>query len=656
LNQSLFKTIPVLRQTELPQAVSDALNGGPPLVLPQVHFQASAGPRILQVRLLPFAAGVTGFVSDITERTFAEEALRQSEERYALALAGANDGIWDWDLANRAIYFSDRWKAMLGFAPDEIGPGPDEWFGRVHTDDVDSLESAIAAHCSEQAAHFEYEHRVKHRDGSYRWVLCRGVTVKAADGRVTRMAGSMTDVTERHAIQEQLRQAALHDALTALPNRVLFMELLDQALVRSARPGCPLFGVLFIDIDRFKVVNDSLGHLVGDQLLIAITECLETCRRRGDVIARLGGDEFTILLNELRNPGEASQVAARIQEAVGRPFQFGEHEVFVTASIGVALSSTGYERAEDILRDADTAMYRAKGLGRARHEIFDVSMHAGAVNRLNLENDLRLGVSRKEFQLHYQPIVSLATDQLVGFEALLRWKRPDGRISVPGDFIPLAEEMGLLDGVGTCSLREACRQLSAWRAQFPAAAGLGMTVNVSSRQLMQTDFVEQVASAVRDARLSPDSLRLEITETALMENPDAAAKAFGRLRKMGVGLYLDDFGMGYSSLSYLHRFPVNNIKIDRSFISSLTERQEHPAIVESIIALARALGAGVIAEGVETIEQANQLRMMGCGYAQGFYFSKPLPPVAAERFMVPGVGHPRRWVAPDPSELGVNVH
>jgi diguanylate cyclase (GGDEF)-like protein len=413
---------------------------------------------------------------------------------------------------------------------------------------------------------------------------------------------------------------------------------------------------LFIDVDRFKVVNDSLGHHIGDQLLIEITKRLETCLRCGDVVARLGGDEFTILLGELRGPAQASHIAARIQESFAAPFHFEEHEVFVTASIGVALSSTGYTHAADILRDADTAMYRAKALGRNRQEIFDVSMHARAMDRLNLENEVHLGLKRGEFHLYYQPIVSLATEQLVGFEALLRWKRRDGRTTPPDEFIPLAEETGLIDVIGIWSLREACRQLAVWEERLPSASELGMMVNVSSRQLTLPDFVGNVAAAIRDAGICPDRLRLEITETALMRNPELAASVLRELRALGVQIYLDDFGTGYSSLSYLHRFPVNTLKIHCSFISTIADRREQPAIVESILALAQSVGANVIAEGVETRDQVKRLRQMGCGYAQGFFFSRPLAPAAAEAYMVRRAGGARHLTGPASTRRLANIH
>jgi len=638
LNRELFKAVPAFLNTIAAPAITAALQATSASELEHVEFMAGGTRRILHVRLLPFAGGLTAFVSDITDRAAAEEALKVSEERYALALAGANDGIWDWDLSTNVMYFSARWKAMLGLDAEATSSSPTEWFRRVHPGDIGSLRATMAAHCSDQSGHFEHEHRVRHRDGTYRWMLCRGAAVQGSDGQAVRMAGSLTDVTEWHLAREQLREAALHDPLTGLPNRALFMEMLEHAVAKSRRPGKHLFGTLFIDVDRFKAINDSLGHFIGDQLLIAVSQRLQTCIRSRDVIARLGGDEFTILLNDVRHPAEVTLTATRIKQSFTTPFKLEGHEVFVTASIGVALSSTADTCAEDILRDADTAMYRAKTLGRNRQEIFDVSMRAPAMDRLNLENDMRLGIERGEFQLCYQPIVSLATEQLASFEALLRWKRRDGRIMMPSEFIPIAEETGLIDQLGMWTLREACRQLGVWADRLPSASQLAITVNVSSRQLMHPEFIEQVAAAVRDAGVRPESLCLEITESTLIHSLDRAANLLGELRALGLQVFLDDFGSGYSSLSYLHRFPVNALKIDRSFMSSLAANTaDRPAIVESIIALAQSVGADVVAEGVETREQLRRLRQIGCGYAQGFLFAEALAPSAAEALIAHGL-------------------
>jgi diguanylate cyclase (GGDEF)-like protein/PAS domain S-box-containing protein len=632
LGRTLLQAVPALAQTILPQTVITVLETGQTDTLEHFALACTTGRRILQVRLFPFTRGVTLFWSDITDRSHAEAALKQSEERFALAAAGANDGLWDWDLTRGEIYFSPRWHEMLGLAPAGEKTVPESWLRRIHPDDLASFTAALQAHITGETAHFQHEHRTRHEDGTYRSVLCRGAVVRKADGRATRIAGSLTDVTERAVAQEQLRHQALHDHLTGLPNRALFMELLSQVLERGHRHPDQMFAVLFLDLDRFKVINDSLGHLIADDLLVAISRRFESCLREGDVLARLGGDEFTILLNDLGDVSQASVIAERIHETLRAPFALTGREIYTTVSVGIALSPTGYTRPEHVMRDADTAMYRAKALGKARHELFDASMHTQALDRLSLENDLRRSIDRGDFALHYQPIVSLETGAWTGFEALVRWQR-GGRVVAPDEFIPIAEETGLIEPLGTWILREACRQSAAWRAQFPTGPALGITVNVSTRQLTHPDFLATVRSAVADMHLQLGDLRLEITETALMDDPARAEVVLRELRAAGVKVYLDDFGTGFSSLSYLHRFPVDTLKIDRSFVGSIGGATHHPAFIESILALAKSLGTQVIAEGVETEEQRHELLRMGCREAQGYLFSRPLSAHSAEAFL-----------------------
>jgi diguanylate cyclase (GGDEF)-like protein/PAS domain S-box-containing protein len=632
IGKSLVEAVPALLATRLPESVQAAFDNERANSIEHFALECNGRRRILQIRMFPFVAGTTVFLNDITERAEAEEALKRSEERYALAAAGANDGMWDWDLTHAEIYFSPRWKTMVGLPPGDSSARPEDWFERVHPEDIAGIQAALRAHIAGQTGHLEHEHRVRHEDGTYRSMLCRGVAVRKDNGHVSRIAGSLTDITERAVVQEQLRHAALHDTLTGLPNRALFVELLSQELERSKRRVDRSFAVLFLDLDRFKVVNDSLGHSMGDELLKNVTRRLESCLRDGDVIARLGGDEFTILLNDLKDPSQANTVANRFQEVLRWPFALNGHEMFVSASIGIALSRPGYTRPEDMLRDADTAMYRAKALGKARHELFDSSMHALAVDRLSLENDLRWAMERGEFALHYQPIVSLPTQSWTGFEALLRWKR-DGQYMPPAEFIPLAEETGMIEPIGRWVLEEACRQAATWRAQFPEGPSLGITVNVSARQFTLPTFLETVRHAVQAVNLCPCDLRLEITETTLMDNAEQAARVLRELRAVGIKVYLDDFGTGFSSLSYLHRFPVDTLKIDRSFVASLSGHKSQPAIVQSIVALANSLGTHVIAEGVETEEQMEELIRLGCSQAQGYLFSKPLAAAAAEEVL-----------------------
>jgi diguanylate cyclase (GGDEF)-like protein/PAS domain S-box-containing protein len=558
--------------------------------------------------------GTFGISIDISTRKRAEAALRHSEERYALAVRGANDGIWDWDLRANRVYFSERWKAMLGWGDQGIGTSPAEWFDRVHPDDLGRVQAKVEAALEGRVSHFEDEYRMRHQDGSFRWVLGRGFAVRGPDGTAYRMAGAQTDVTDRRA----------YDPLTGLPNRALFVERLEGALSRARRRRGYLFAVLFLDLDRFKLINDSLGHLAGDRLLTVLARRLMACIRPGDVIGRFGGDEFAILLDNIADAEDGTHIAERILASVGEPIDLDGHEAALSGSIGIAFSSTGYEKAEDLLRDADTAMYRAKSLGRARFEVFDDAMRARVMALLNMENDLRRALERGELRVHYQPIVNLAGGELVGFEALARWWHPQRGIVLPADFIPVAEDAGLIVPIGEWVLREACRQLRLWHERFRARRGLSMSVNCSARQFARSDFPARFERILGDTGLDPSSLKLEITESVLMEGSEAVTSLFARLKDMGIELHLDDFGTGYSSLSYLHRFPLDALKIDRSFVAQLDapDSGDGPAFVRSIVALARSRRMGVIAEGVETAEQVAHLRGLQCDVGQGYFFSQ----------------------------------
>ncbi|HVF56048.1 MAG TPA: EAL domain-containing protein [Pyrinomonadaceae bacterium] len=438
------------------------------------------------------------------------------------------------------------------------------------------------------------------------------------------------EVAERKLVEAQLLHNAFHDGLTGLANRALFMDHLKLALGRAGRLEDYQFAVLFLDLDRFKVINDSLGHMAGDHLLVEIARRLETAMRPGDTVSRLGGDEFTILLDDLKDAGEAEAVAERLQRELAVTFRLGGHEVFTTASIGIALSATGYQRPGDILRDADTAMYHAKQLGKARHVVFDQAMHASAMDQLGLERDLRWAVERQELFLQYQPIVSLDTGSLRGFEALVRWQHPERGIIPPAKFIPIAEETGLIIQIGKWVLEEACRQMSEWQKLSPPDEPLPISVNLSGRQFLQPDLLAQIEDVLLKTGLEARSLKLEITETVVMENIETATRTLERLQALGVELSIDDFGTGYSSLSYLQRFPVSTLKIDRSFVSRITESDASAEIVRTIMNLAQHLGMDVVAEGVETEQQSMQLRALACEFGQGYYFSKPMDRDAAE--------------------------
>ncbi|MEA2336066.1 MAG: hypothetical protein QOE82_73 [Thermoanaerobaculia bacterium] len=552
------------------------------------------------------------------------EALRESEERYALSARGANDGLWVWDLGAGTVYYSDRWKEMLGFSKDDISDSPEEWFSRVHPDDVAMLRADIDAHRHGATPSIEHEHRMRAKNGDYRWMLARGVAVRDAAGDATRIAGSQTDITERKFAIDRLMHDAFHDALTGLPNRALFMDRLESVMERARRRGGHEFAVLFLDLDRFKVVNDSLGHALGDLLLISVGERLRGVLRATDTVARLGGDEFTIL-TEINHLADAVRLAERIQEALRLPFRVGEHEIFTTASIGIALSATGYERPHDVLRDADIAMYRAKSRGRGIHEVFDKTMHDRAVKLLKFETELRRSIERGELRVYYQPIVSLDSKKVMGFEALLRWQRGDELIAAD-EIVPIAEETGLILPIGNWVLRESLRQLAAWPEE------LHMHVNLSAKQFLQPNLLEQVADALAESGVAAERLHLEVTESVVIDNAEAAAALLEKLRATGVGISLDDFGTGYSSLSSLRQFPFDTLKIDRSFISTNGDRRRHKIddeIVRTISTLARILGMDVTVEGLESADQVDRMRALGIDYAQGFYFSPPVDALSA---------------------------
>src|SRR6266446_5860298 len=542
---------------------------------------------------IDFAVAVARIGTQLSHKK-AQEALKESEERYALAARGSNDGLWDWNLSANVVHFSPRWKAMLGYQEGEIGERPEEWFDRIHDADRERVKKEIAAHQKGLTPHFESEHRVLHKDGSFRWMLSRGVAVHDASGNALRMAGSQTDITE----------GKVSDPLTGLPNRLLFIDRVGRLIKHAKRRKDYLFAVLFLDLDGFKMINDSLGHLVGDQLLVGVASRLEKCLRATDtvarlgegfIVARMGGDEFTVLLDDLKHPDDAKQAAERLMKAVTAPFMLGGREVFTSLSIGIALSNASYEQAEDILRDADTAMYRAKSLGKARYEIFDADMRASVVARLQLEMDLRRALEHGEFHNVYQPIVSLAAGQIVGFEALLRWQHPTRGQLGPEEFIMVAEETGLIRDLGWWNLREACRQMSEWRAGYNAYSQLTMSVNLSPKQFLQANLVEDIGSLMRELKLPPQALKLELTESTVMGDPSAAVEMLQQIKSLGISLAIDDFGNG-----------------------------EDTEIARTILPMALNLHLDVVAEGIETIEQLVLLKKLQCKYGQGYYFSKPL--------------------------------
>lgn len=551
------------------------------------------------------------------------QALRESEERYVLSARGANDGLWVWDLAESKVFFSSRWKEMLGHADNEIGDSPMEWFARVHPEDLQSLEQAIDAHLSGDTPHLEVEHRMRTADGDYRWILSRGLAVRDSQGKPLRFAGSQTDITDRRSAVDRLKHDAFHDSLTGLPNRAFFMDRLEHAVATRRFQPEHEFAVLFLDLDRFKIINDSLGHTFGDKLLVAVAERLREIARPAEVVARLGGDEFVILLDDMQHATDAMLAAKRYQDALRNPFSIDQHEIFTTVSIGIASSASGYERPQEVLRDADLAMYRAKASGKARHEVFDRKMHEQALRLLEFETDLRRALERKELLVYYQPIIDLESGKTIGFEALLRWQRNETIVSADA-IIAVAEETGLILPLGEWVLYESLRQLEEWRSAGVVTPDCRMNVNVSVRQFLQPNFLDRVIALLQETRVPAQNLHLEVTESLLIENAEAAAELLNELRTIGVGLSLDDFGTGYSSLSSLRQFPFDVLKIDRSFIHEGEESRRGDEIIRAIGLLAKLLGMRVTIEGVETEEQRDRMKALSLDYAQGFFFGRPV--------------------------------
>ena len=594
----------------------------------------------LQDKLLYHSSHLEDLVATRTE------ALRRSQERYALAARGANDGLWDWDLLSNRIYFSARWKQTLGHADGEVGDDPEEWLRRVHPEDRAALEARIQSHLTGGAAHLVAEYRLRHSDGSYRWMLARGMAVRDEQSGVpSRLAGSQTDVHERREMEEQQIHLALHDPLTDLPNRTLFFDRLSHAFEKARKRGArESLAIIFLDVDQFKNINDSLGHIVGDNVLRLVAQRFQTSLEElGDLlgqeaagergihargidwtISRMGGDEFTILLADIESLHDATRVVRHLQEAFRAPLHTEGRELYVTLSTGIVLGPAAYDRPEDLLRDADTAMYRAKADGRGRCEVFDERLLARVQEQLRLETDLHSAMARREFHLVYQPIVDLASERLRGFEALVRWRHPEKGLIPPGMFIPLAEETGIIVPLGRWILIEAVRQLRCWHDLGPKWRDLMITVNLSLRQVYHPQLEADIAALTEETGLDPSLLHLEITENVLIEHPKQVTNVLLRLKQRGFRVAIDDFGTGYSSLAVLQSLPVDVLKMDQAFVGQVGSSAKARHIVATIVELGSALGHEVIAEGIETESQLRELRRMRCGLGQGNLFSLPL--------------------------------
>ena len=570
------------------------------------------------------AYGVCGISTDITERHRAEEAIRQNEQRFRALIENATDIIIILDNQFHFRYLSPSVRRILGYAPEEL---IDQSFWTM----TDPEEKHLLTNCLNCAlnqpgiSQSSIEYHFYTRQGTGR-ILEAVITNLLNNPAVQGIVLNCHEITDRKQAEVKLQHDALHDSLTNLPNRALLMERIKQALQRQQRHPKKLLGVLFLDLDRFKVINDSLGHLVGDRLLIALAARLEECKRVSDTVARLGGDEFVFLLEELTSPESAIKIAERIHQVLEKPFLLNNKELFVSASIGIALSTNPHDYLDptQLLRDADTAMYKAKERGKSCHAIFEPAMHTQALRLLRLENDLRRAIAREELVVYYQPIVSLETNELEGVEALVRWQHPEQGLILPADFIPMAEETGIIIALDQWLLKKACRQLRSWQQQFPASAHLTLSVNFSGNHFDQRDCLEQVDQILAATGILGKYLKLEITESVLLSNPDSTSELLKQLRERNIQVCLDDFGTGYSSLSYLHRFSLNILKIDRSFVNTLEAEESRMAIVRTIVTLGHELGIEVIAEGIETIQQLQFLQALGCHYGQGYYFSPPV--------------------------------
>lgn len=562
-----------------------------------------------------------------------EKKLRESEERYALATRAANDGIWDWDLITNEIFYTARWREMLGLTTGDGQASTQEWFDRVDPEDRERLNAAIDSHLQGLTPSLECEYRILHRDGGYRWMLCRGLALFDAHSRPYRMAGSQSDITSRKRLEEQLMHKAMHDELTGLPNRALFMDRLDVVLeqVQGHRDGGA--AVMFLDLDHFKVVNDSMGHSTGDALLIAFAHRLEECLRPGDTVSRFGGDEFAILVSSVSSIEDVKRIADRVSQSMQKPFSLGEHEFFANASIGIVFATNGQQSSEDLLRDADVAMYHSKKNGRSRYEIFRRDMREHTLNRLQQESEIRRALKNREFVLHYQPVYALKSRRIDGFEALIRWQHPARGLLPPAEFMEVAEQSGLIIPMGEWVLQTACKQAQAWNVA--TGRPLTIAVNLSPSQLADKNLVRLVQTSLHESGLDPCLLELELTETAALQNIEHTIETLQTLRGMGINIAVDDFGKGYSSMDYIKTLPSNNVKIDRSFIMDLSGKNPESglAIISAMITMAHQLHLTVTAEGVETEEQLKLLAQLHCDQIQGYYMGKPANPREIETLL-----------------------
>jgi len=582
-----------------------------------------------------------------------EIALKRSETKYQALFDGATDALAVLDPDSGLILDANRQAHDIFGGLDERGERQrtlEDWLFERGPKPRDALRWQRAQARNGDSPPVEY--RFRDAAGQPLWVELHLKTVEI-EGR-TRLLAALRDVSERKRVEARLQHHALHDALTGLPNRTMILGKL-QDILDARYPEPELTALLLLDINRFKLINDSLGHQVGDRMLWAIGQRLQTCLRTGDMVARLGNDEFLVLLAELRQPGDAMLCAERLHQGLSGPFRIDEHDIHASASIGIALNHGDCRRAEDMLRDADIALHQAKARGKDQpYVLFDSAMYDQMVMLMRLERDLRQALEQRDIRVFYQPIINLATGRIKGFEALVRWRHPERGLISPADFIPVAEETMLILPLGHQVLAEACRRLAAWTRSYPERMPISMSVNLSSKQLLDSDLVDSIRRLLEETGCDPALVELEITESALIDNSDTARALLNSLRDLRIRLSLDDFGTGYSSLSYLHQYPFDTIKIDRTFIQTMDQSAGRLEIVRAIIALARALGKTVVAEGLETLEQVERLTALGCDYGQGFFFARPLDGGGAESFLTralfPSAAERSAGLAPAPDE------
>lgn len=580
---------------------------------------------------------------DITEKKQIQKALQQSEERYALAAMATNDGLWDWNIVSNTIYFSPRWKSLLGYeADDNFENTPEQWFNRIHPDYVEGVTQEIIAHLHNNnifESNFEISYPILHQNGNFRWMLCRGIKVTNSENKIHRIIGSQTDITHLRKAEEQLEYQSLYDGLTGLPNRVFIFQKITNLLQLASLDSQTGFAVLLIDLDRFKKINESLGHLIGDEVLIEFSNRIKIILESEATFARLGADEFIILIENITDSSDAIKLVKTIIRQLDKPFYLKGIEIFINVSIGVAFGNTNtYEQIDELIRDAETAMNRAKAKGKGNYYVvFAADMHLESLSSLELENDLRRAIENTEFIVFYQPILELKNSQIVGFEALVRWQHPQKGMIPPGQFIPLAEETGQIVQIGYWVMEKACSQMRLWQEKYQVARNMTISVNLSPLQLTpflsnysSLNCLEKIKQILEKTAIKPSSLKLEITETTLIQSLQETKILLAEIKDLGIKLSMDDFGTGYSSLNYLNDLPIDTLKIDRSFIKSLCNNPEKLELIKTIINLAHNLNLETVAEGIETQQQQALLAKLNCEYGQGYLFSKPVSQQDAE--------------------------